>query len=112
MELYDIDISFAGTSSAEANVLAQELEVELREASSDIGIAIRKERQDAQDFGTTLILTLGTPVAVVVARSLSTFLKRNSGVNIRISRSGTVTATNLDSKDAARIAEVMAAAMK
>jgi hypothetical protein len=54
------------------------------------------------------VLLFGTPVAIALAKAVSTFLQRHSGATIRITRSGEVIASNLDSRDAARIAEAFA----
>lgn len=97
------EISFEG-STAEAAQLSNELEQDIREAAA-VDITRKKERQDTQDFGSTLVLVLGTPVAIIVAKAVATFLSRHSGATIRISKNGELVAQNLDSKDAARIAE-------
>jgi hypothetical protein len=48
------------------------------------------------------------PVAVALAKAVIAFLQRNSGAAITITKAGTVVAKNLDSKDAAKIAEAFA----
>jgi len=53
-------------------------------------------------------LLFGTPVAIALAKSVTAFLQRNSGASITITSSGAVVATNLDSRDAAKIAEAFA----
>lgn len=100
----NFEISFDGSSPAEAAQLSNELEQDIREAAA-VDIARKKERHDTQDFGSTLVLVLGTPVAIIVAKAVAAFLLRHSGATIRISKNGELIAQNLDSKDAARIAE-------
>src|SRR5262245_60008190 len=101
-----LELSF-DSDPAEALRLANELEQDLREAAA-ADISRKKERTDSQDFGTTLVLIFGTPVAVALAKAVTTFLQRNSGATIRITKAGEVIATNLDSRDASRIAEAFA----
>jgi hypothetical protein len=94
-----LEISFEDCPAADANRLVQALEDQIRETDSSIQLSLRKDRPDSQDFGSTLVLLFGTPVAVALARAVSTFLQRHSGE---------VIASNLDSRDAARIAEAFA----
>jgi len=103
----DFEIAFEGADRAEASRLANVLEAELREVS-ELSIARKKDRSDSQDFGSTLVLVFGTPAAIVLAKAISNFLQRNTGARIRITKAGDVFANNLDSRDAARIAEVFA----
>lgn len=103
-----LEISFEDCAPADANRLAQTLEEQLREASSSAQVTLIKDRSDTQDFGTTLVLVFGTPVAIALAKAVSIFLQRNSGASIRITKSGEVIARNLDSRDASRIAEAFA----
>jgi len=86
----------------------QALEDQIRENGFVHPVEPPERPSDSQDFGSTLVLLFGTPVAVALARAVSTFLQRHSGATIRITRSGEVIASNLDSRDAARIAEAFA----
>ena len=70
---------------------------------------MNSRRPETQDFGATLVLVFGTPVAVILAKAVGNFLHRHSGASIAISRNGDVVAENIDSRDAARIAEAFAA---
>ncbi|NKM36364.1 hypothetical protein [Rhizobium laguerreae] len=107
MEERSFELSFEGVSSSEANILAQGLREELLEALPDATVTRKKTRQDTMDFGATLVLVLGTPVAVVAAKAIGNYLGRNSGAKITIRADGAIVAENLDSKDAARIAEAI-----
>ena len=107
-----LEISFENCLAADANQLAQTLEDEIRETNSSVTLSLKKDRLDAQDFGTTLVLIFGTPVAIALANAVTTFLQRHSGATIRITKSGEVIARNLDSRDASRIAEAFAAGKK
>jgi hypothetical protein len=108
MDEQQFEISFEGCDAAEATQLANGLEQELRE-SGKAEVSLNKARADSQDFGTTLILVLGTPAAIALAKAITVFLQRHSGATIKITKSGEVIATNLDSRDASRIAEAFAA---
>lgn len=106
-ETNSLEITFDNCTQAEAAQLANLLEQDLREAA-ETEIRRKKDRADSQDFGSTIVLLFGTPVAIALAKAVSGFLQRNSGATIRISRDGEVVGTCLDSKDAARIAEAFA----
>jgi hypothetical protein len=104
----ELTISFEGSLPADAAAFAQNLEAELRETDSSVTVSITKERPDTQDFGSTLVLLFGTSTALALAKAVTAFLHRNSGASITITKAGTVVAKNLDSRDAAKIAEVFA----
>jgi hypothetical protein len=98
-------ITFPGASLDEANRYAADLGASLREIDQEIALEQRRDREDTQDFGATLAIVLGTASATALAKGLATWLARHSGAKIQISADGTVLASNLDSRDAARIAE-------
>jgi len=77
---------------ADAGRLAQDLEQQLNETEAAVEVSLQREREESQDFGTTLVLVFGTPVAIALARGVSNFLQRNAGASIRITRSGEVIA--------------------
>lgn len=98
-------ISFPGISVAEANRFASGLAVAIRESDRDVQVDQRRDQPDTQDFGATLAIILGTASATAVARGVEAWLARHSGAKIQITQDGAVMASNLDSRDAARIAE-------
>ena len=100
-------ISFPGASTAEANRYAADLASALREIDRDLKAEQHRDREDTQDFGATLLLILGTASATAVARGVAAWLARHSGAKIQINADGSVIASNLDSADAARIAEAL-----
>jgi membrane-associated two-gene conflict system component 1 (EACC1) len=102
-----VQISFDNCPAGEAAQLANELEQDLREAAA-AEITRKRDRPDSQDFGATLVVLFGTPVAIVLAKAVSNFLQRHSGASISITKDGAVVAKNLESKDAAKIAEAFA----
>jgi hypothetical protein len=98
-------LSFPKVTIAEANQYATDLAMNLRDVSDDVKVEQRRTRADTQDFGATLVIVLGTASATAIANGVASWLMRHSGARIEISRHGAVVATNLDSRDAARIAE-------
>jgi hypothetical protein len=106
---HQLTIDLLDCSSADANRYAQDLETALIRLSQSIEVK-RGTKPGSQEIVSSLVLLFGTPVAVSLAHSIYTFLKRNSGAKIRITtRDGLVLADHLDSSDAARIAEAFAA---
>jgi hypothetical protein len=70
-------IGFQGLASADANVAA----LRLRESLLDLDIPevdarVERESGAAMDFGTSLVLVLGAPAAVAVARGIAQWLAR------------------------------------
>jgi hypothetical protein len=98
-------ISFPGVSTAEANRFAADLASTIRTTDREVQVEQRRDRPDTQDFGATLAIILGTASVTAVARGVESWLARHSGAKIQIDKDGTVVASNLDSRDAARIAE-------
>ncbi|KQX58631.1 MULTISPECIES: hypothetical protein [unclassified Ensifer] len=101
-------ISFNDVDEAESNLLAQDLENTLEAVLPEGAVTRKKRNSKTQDFGGTLVLVLGTPVAIIAAKAIHEFLVRNSGASIEISKDGDIVARNLASADAAKIAEALA----
>jgi Effector Associated Constant Component 1 len=98
-------LRFPESSPDLANSYAEELLQELREADNSARVQRRKDQVDAMDFGATLVLILGTGAATAIAKGLSSWIARNSGVRLVIETpDGKVLADHLDSKNAAEIA--------
>ena len=98
-------ITFPEDSIAQANRYAADLAAAIRELDEEVQVEQKRDRQDTQDFGATLAIILGTASVTAVAKGISAWLARQSGAKIQISADGSVIASNLDSRDAARIAE-------
>jgi hypothetical protein len=112
MSTQSVVIDFVDCSSADANRYAQDLERALIPLDPSIDVK-RGTKEEAQEIVSSLVLLFGTPVAVTLAHAVYKFVVRNSGAKIRIrTPDGRVIAENLDSKDAARIAEAFASAEK
>jgi hypothetical protein len=101
-----IIIRFPNVSLAEANQNAASLAESLRDIDRSVKVEQQRDRSDTQDFGATLVLVLGTASVTAIAQGISSWISRNSGAQIEISH-GKVTAKNLNSADAARIAEAL-----
>jgi hypothetical protein len=99
----NFEISFRDCTADEANAYCEELQQELHDADSTVYLKRRKDNEQSQDFGATLVLVLGTGAITAVAKGLSTWIARNSGAKVVITRDGKVIAENIDSRDAARI---------
>ena len=83
-------IAFENVSPADANRYADELSNALLDASADIDVQRRRDNPHAQDFGTTLVLLLGTPAAVALAKTITTVignwlqLRQGQGVSVTV----------------------------
>jgi hypothetical protein len=97
-------ITFPGASAAEANRYAADLSTALREVDQDLKVEQQRDRLDTQDFGATLAIILGTASVTALAKGIAAWLARHSGAKIQINADGSVIASNLDSRDATRIA--------
>jgi Effector Associated Constant Component 1 len=98
-------IKFPDTSRDLANSYAEELQLELKEADNSATVQRPKDQKNAMDFGATLVLILGTGAVTALAKGLSSWIARNSGVRLVIETpDGKVLADHLDSKNASEIA--------
>ena len=95
-------LRFEGITLDEGNVLARELEAEVRAAHRDAEARVTKDDQANQDFGATLLLILGTPAVVIVARAIADYIQRR-GVSVSITPEGGVSINNLKSSDVANV---------
>ena len=73
---------------------------------SDIEVEKRRGNAYAQDFGSTLVLVLGTPSALAVATAIGNWLKLRHSAVIDIEKDGHVHAENITSKDAVHLIEI------
>jgi hypothetical protein len=101
-------IKFDGISDAEANLYAEELRDLLLDACSDVEVNRKRNDSSTQDFGATLVLILGTPAVIAVAKALGDWLmlRRQVGITIKTA-DGEIIGTNLTSKDAMKLAELL-----
>lgn len=101
----EILISFPNASAAEANSYAQTLANDLKDSEMGLTVAIRKDMPATQDFGSTLVLVLGTAAATKVAAGISRWIARHSGARVLLKKpDGTeLLVENADSGSAAKI---------
>lgn len=101
-------ITFDNGSVADANGWASELKEYLLDATSDVKVEQKRDNPYSQDFGTTLVLILGTSAVTAVATALGNWLKLHRQVGITIKTpQGEIVATNLTNKDALKLAELL-----
>jgi hypothetical protein len=106
--LEELTLSFAGATADEGNRYASDLEAFLRDVDPSVQLERRRERSDSQDFGSTLVLVLGTTAVSALARGLAVWLQRNAGARIAVKNAnGELVAEGLDSKDVARIVQAL-----
>jgi uncharacterized membrane protein len=99
-------LSFDDVSTAEANRLASELGKHLRDRDSSITIRPLRQDAQAQDFGGTLVLILGTKAVVSLAAGLAAWLAMRPKAKVTIKgKDGTIIASGLTSADARAIVE-------
>lgn len=110
MDQQSYRITFHDVSSADANRYAEELREILRDASPDVSVERKREHPSTQDFGTTLILVLGTPAAVAIARAIGNWLALRRGT-ISIERENgeitKITGTNLTEEVQLKVLEIL-----
>lgn len=111
MEQQTVRIKFEGVPLADRNRYAEDLLQTL--ASTDRSIRISREREDpaSQDFGATLVLVLGTPAVLALARGVAKWLTRNNAVSIcfETPSGGQVAIRNLESQHAAQVVQAFLA---
>jgi hypothetical protein len=86
-----IEITFEGLATSEKNTAVTELSellagVAVKSGNLDkMSLSVKKESETTQDFGATLVIVLGTPAALAIAKGVHDFIsKRGSKVVIRI----------------------------
>jgi hypothetical protein len=104
MSAQEICITFPEESPDFANQLAESLAVELRrevlkDGDSDSANVVRTD-PTAQDFGTTLVLLLGTPVLLALANAVRDWAKRRDQATVQING---IRISNVGTKDVADI---------
>jgi len=103
-------IAFENGSVADANRWASELKERILDATSEASVEQQRDIPYSQDLGTTLSLVLGAPAILAVAKALGNWLilHRQVGITIKTSH-GEIIGTNLTSKDALKLAELLLA---
>lgn len=103
-------ISFEHASPTDANRYAEELRNILLDQVDDIKVQRKRSNTQAQDFGTTLVLILGTPAVVTAATAIGNWLQhRNDAALTFETPDKKIVLQNITGKDAARLAEILLA---
>ena len=100
-------IRFEDLELSEAGSKAEILRQDLLAASEDVTVSIEKDDPSTMDFGATLVLVLGTPAVLAVAKGMADYLRRERGKITIATEEGIVIASGISGADAARIAEAL-----
>ena len=100
------DLHFEDLTPADAGFQAARLREALLDASPDVDVDLRKDDPTTQDFGATLILALGTPAVIAVAKGIQAFLSRERQGTLVIRQNGEVVFKG-NSADAAKISAAL-----
>jgi hypothetical protein len=106
----EIALRVDGANVADSNVFAAELKEQLHDQLPDAKIETRRERADAQDFGATLVLVLGTPAIIALAKGISMWLAQRAAndappeIEIK-TKKGTLKVKHVPGKDVRAIIE-------
>lgn len=103
-------ITFDDVSSADANRYADELREVLLDASPDVHVERKREDSSTLDFGATLVLLLGTPAAVAIARAIGNWLALRRGTISIETEKGEITkitGTNLTNEAQLKVLEIL-----
>lgn len=97
-------IRFDDARSADGNRFADDLQQSIFRDVPEANVQRKRDSEETQDFGATLVVVLGTPSVVALAHAVRRWLLRNNAASIRLERpDGTLIAKNLNSADAAAI---------
>jgi hypothetical protein len=97
-------ISFVDTTPDQANMYADDLRTEILSSDPSVKAKTARDSNESQDFGTTLVVVLGTSAVTALANGVARWIARNSGARILIKTdSGTLVADHVDSSDSAAL---------
>jgi hypothetical protein len=100
-------ITFDNASPADASQYVNELRDVLLDTTPGITIQRRRVDSHAQDFGTSLVLVLGTPAIVAVATAIGNWLKLRQSASLTVKTADEhILVQNITSKDAARLTQI------
>lgn len=101
-------ITFDNVSEADADRYASDLRNVILDASPDVEVERRRDDRYTQDFGAALVLLLGAPAVVAIAKATGDWLTRHKSVGISIKTArGEIIGTNLTGKEALKLAELL-----
>lgn len=104
-------LRFDDVSTADANRYADELRELLLDASPEVSVERKREHPSTQDFGTTLVLILGTPAVVAIARVIGNWLALRRGTISIQTENGEITkitGTNMTNEVQLKVLEILA----
>jgi hypothetical protein len=104
-------VTFEDVPVSEAGQNVAALRDQLLEDCPGLKADIRKDDPTTQDFGATLILLLGAPAIVALAKGLSNYLSRRPNGTLVLKKDGDVIFRG-DSGDAATIAKALASKVR
>jgi hypothetical protein len=95
-------------SPANIQRYAEELRNFILDATPDITVARRRENPLTQDFGATLVLTLGTPAVVAMVTAVGNWLKLRTSASLNWKTAdGHVIVQNITSKNATELVQLL-----
>jgi hypothetical protein len=100
------ELRFEGVDVSEAGIRAKILGDEIRYAGDVDSIEVKKDDPTAMDFGATLILVLGTPAVIALAKGIQAFLVRVGGT-VTITSDGGIVTQGISGSDVAAIAAAL-----
>lgn len=101
-----LHITFNDVSLAEANRLATDLQVFLKN-TNDTNLDIQKEKDATQDIGSIVTIICSSTLLPALFKSLSNFLLKKQNKKITIKKDGTIIGKNLNSQDLKHILETI-----
>jgi len=106
-ESLSYEIQFEGVSAAQAGDFAKQLQATLRDIGDGVEVKRPPGGEGHQDFGATLILIFGTPVAIALAERIGDWLKSHRTATLTIKRKdgSEVALTGVTNKDVARLTD-------
>lgn len=106
MEKQTYIVTFEGVSASDASRYAEELRNALLDATPHVVVHRKRENPLAQDFGSDLVVILGTPAVAAVVTAVSNWLqlRKNASLNWK-SQDGEINIQNVSSKDVSELAE-------
>lgn len=106
LEKQEFIIRFEGLSPADAGAQALMLKEALLDSFPDVSAKIERSGGETMDLGATLILLLGTPAVIAVAKGISAYLARERKGTLIIESDGRIVFEG-SSSDAAKIAQAL-----
>jgi hypothetical protein len=103
-------VRFDETALAQSNRYASELRRALLDAAPGLSVDQWRDDRCTQDFGGILVLALGTSSLTAIVRAIGNWLQRRSSATLTIETPARkIIATNITSRDAAKLSESLLA---